>query len=305
MRDITDLQWLRAFVAVAHAGSVSRGAERVHLSQPAVSLHLKALTDATGLTLFTRRSHGLALTHDGQALLAQAEQVLAELAAFNRAASALRGTVRGSLRLGTILDPEFIRLGAFLRQLVDTAPQVSTTLRQATSGTVMQQLVDGLLDAGFYLQTARDQMPATIALRPLTDFRYRAVGPGAWTSRLRGASWAELAALPWLSTPPDSVHHRLMASVYGPQSLTGLVPEPAAQVDQEASMLDLVKAGVGLALVRESIARHEQQAHGLAVADQVSLDCTLCFISLRSRREEPAIAAAWQALAQVWPLDGR
>ena len=51
-----------------------------------------------------------------------------------------------------------------------------------------------------------------------------------------------------------------------------------ALVDQEASMLDLVKSGVGLSLVRDSIAMRESQARGLVVADRVSLDCALSFV---------------------------
>ena len=66
------LQTLRAFVTVAREGSVSRAAERLHLSQPAVSLKLKQLQQDLGLTLFERRPQGLALTADGQALLPSA-----------------------------------------------------------------------------------------------------------------------------------------------------------------------------------------------------------------------------------------
>src|SRR5262245_58705406 len=134
MTGLPELQALRAFVAVAREGKVSRAAERLHLSQPAVSLQLKALAESTGLTLFTRTPHGLALTPDGAALLPQAEKALAALADFGQAASSLHSTVRGRLRIGTILDPEFTRLGAFLKELAETAPQIQTELRQGMSG---------------------------------------------------------------------------------------------------------------------------------------------------------------------------
>jgi hypothetical protein len=65
-------------------------------------------------------------------------------------------------------------------------------------------------------------------------------------------------------------------------------------------MLDLVKSGVGLSLARDSIAIRESQAHGLVVADRVSLDCVLSFICLKSRVTEPVVASAWGALAQAW-----
>jgi DNA-binding transcriptional LysR family regulator len=96
------------------------------------------------------------------------------------------------------------------------------------------------------------------------------------------------------------VHHRLLAGVFGPGSLTGMAPPRVARVDQEASMIDLVKSGIGLSLMRDSIAIRESQAFGLAIADRVGLDCALTFVCLRERRHEPVVAAAWEALASVW-----
>ncbi len=71
------LQGLRAFVSVAREGSVSRAAERLHLTQPAVSLKLKQLQDDLGLRLFRRKPQGLVLSADGHNLLPVAEKALA------------------------------------------------------------------------------------------------------------------------------------------------------------------------------------------------------------------------------------
>ncbi len=293
-----DPQTLRAFVAVAREGNVSRAAARLHLSQPAVSLQLKALAESTGLGLFTRTPHGLTLTPDGAALLPQAEKVLAALADFGQAALSLHNTVRGRLRIGTILDPEFTRLGAFLRELVETAPQIETELRQAMSGEVLAQIGRGELDVGFYLGLPGESQEAgPYEARVLSHFSYRVLAPAGWGEQVLGRDWKALAALPWIATPPASAHHRLLAGAFGP---LGVSPRQVALVDQEASMLDLVRSGVGLSLVRESIAITEAQARGLVVADRVSLDCQLCFVSLRARRGEPVVASAWAALGQVW-----
>ena len=293
-----DPQTLRAFVAVAREGQVSRAAERLHLSQPAVSLQLKSLAESTGLVLFTRTPHGLMLTADGAALLPQAEKALAALADFGQAARSLHSTVRGRLRIGTILDPEFTRLGSFLRELVERAPQIETELRQGMSGEVLAQIGRDELDVGFYLGLDRElQDPGPYALRVLSRFSYRVLAPAGWGEQVLGRDWKALAALPWISTPPASAHHRLLAGVFGP---LGVSPRQVARVDQEASMLDLVRSGVGLSLVRESIAITEAQARGLVVADRGSLDCHRCFACLRSRRSDPVVDMAWSALAQVW-----
>ena len=310
MNTVTDLQTLRAFVAVAREGNVSRAAVRLHLSQPAVSLQLKSLAEHTGLQLFTRTPHGLLLTADGAALLPQAEKALLALADFNQAAQRLHSTVRGRLRMGTVLDPEFTRLGAFLKELLESAPQIETELRQGMSGQVLAQVAQGALDVGFYLGQAGEFEPnrppalagtAPIAMifktQVLSHFTYRVLAPAGWGEQVLGRDWKALAALPWVATPPASAHHRLLASVFEPLAVA---PRRVALVDQEASMLDLVRSGVGLSLVRDSIAIREAQARGLVVADRVSLDCDLSFVCLQARAQDPVVASAWAALARVW-----
>jgi DNA-binding transcriptional LysR family regulator len=293
-------QTLRAFVAVAREGNVSRAAVRLHLSQPAVSLQLKTLASVTGLTLFTRTPQGMALTLDGAALLPLAEKVLASLADFGQAAAGLHATLRGTLRIGTILDPEFIRLGAFLKQLVESAPYIGTELSQGMSGDALERLDKGALDVGFFLDPPDEPLGAPFYRQPLARFSYSVLAPAGWGPQVLGKDWKALAALPWLNTPAGSAHSRLQRRVFGPGSLTGLEPRRVALVDQEASMLDLVKSGVGLSLVREAIAMREAQSQGLVLADRVSLDCELSFICLQARTNEPVIASALGALAQVW-----
>lgn len=295
-----DLQALRVFVAVAREGSVSRAAEQMHRSQPAVSLQLKRLAEITGLTLFHRTAHGLMLSADGAALLPQAERALNAVQDFANAVSRLHGTVRGKLRVGTILEPSFIRLGDWLGQLVRSAPQIETELRHGMSGSVMAQLQQGSLDVCFYLSPDRDathlQHP-DLMVRTLTRFEYRVVAPAGWGPQVTGCDWNALAGLPWLATPPESVHSRLLAEVFGPR---GLAPRRAALVDQESSMLDLIKSGVGLSLVRDAIAIRESQTSGLAVADRVRIGCELQFVCLASRLEEAVISEALDALNRAW-----
>jgi DNA-binding transcriptional LysR family regulator len=103
----------------------------MHLSQQAVSLQLKALTEATGLPLFTRPPQGMSLTADGAALLPLADKAPAALPDFGQAAAGLHTTVRGTQRISTILDPEFIRLRALFKQLMETSPQVGASCPKA------------------------------------------------------------------------------------------------------------------------------------------------------------------------------
>lgn len=292
-----DLTQLRAFIAVAREGNLTRAAAQLHVTQPAVSLQIKGLQESLNLQLFTRVSGGMALTDDGARLLPLAERTIASMAEFRQGAATLHAsdvdTLTGTLAIGTILDPEFIRLGVFLKRLVESYPQLSTELRHGMSGGVLQQVKSGTLDVGYYLGTPRREFHALT----LTPFTYSVVAPQGWKKRVAGRDWPALARLPWIWTPPESAHNRLLTKIFSHHRVS---VNKVALVDQEPSMLDLVKSGIGLSLVRESIALREAHAHGLVIADAVSVSTELSFISLEKRREEPAIAAMFSLVKSVW-----
>ncbi len=129
-----DLTQLRAFITVAREGNLTRAAERLHVTQPAVSLQLKSLQQTLVVQLFTRTPAGLTLTADGAKLLPLAEKVVAGSQELVQAAHSLHSTLSGKLAIGTILDPEFTRLGAFLKMLVEGYTQVPTDLKHGMLG---------------------------------------------------------------------------------------------------------------------------------------------------------------------------
>jgi DNA-binding transcriptional LysR family regulator len=98
------------------------------------------------------------------------------------------------------------------------------------------------------------------------------------------------------------VHHRLLERRFRE---AGAVQNCVALVDQEPSMLAMVRSGVGLSLCRESIALYEKQANGLAVVEGLSLDTTLGIIFPAARREESAIELALTLLDQIWNSPNR
>ena len=288
-----DLIQLRAFVTVAREGHLTRAAQRLNLTQPAVSLQIKSLEQSLDIVLFHRSPSGMRLSAEGSKLLPLAEKVLQGSGELLAAARSLTSTLAGSLAIGTILDPEFTRLGAFLKRLVEGYPQISTRLQHGMSGWVQQQIKEGHLDVGYYLGEP-DKSCHSITL---TTFRYSVVAPQGWKQRVQGKDWDALAQLPWIWAPPESVHNRLLTKAFGAASAE---PSRVALVDQEASMLDLVKSGVGLSLVRDSIALREAQAHGLVIADRVSVTTNLSFICLAQRKQEVPIGTAMELMHGLW-----
>jgi len=308
MDRFSNINSILAFVTVAREGSVSRAADALNLTQPAISHQIKRLSEETGIVLFNRTAAGLQISHDGAAVLSKAEQILEAMSEFHRSARQRSGRISGKLKIGTIVDPEFIRLGHMLASLRSDHPDIETELLHGVSGDIVSWLKRGQIDAGFYLCAPEDlvqlgsEKEDPIHSIMLAEFSYRVIGPVGWQKQIETADWASLAKLPWIGTPPRSVHHRLLSKVYrGSDAELNIV----ARVDQEASMLEMVRSGIGLSLCRESIALHQKQSFGLAVCNSVLVPACLCFVTLERRKESPILAELFNLLQKTWGVVGR
>ena len=122
---VMELYQLKTFVAISQEGNLTRAAERVFTSAPAVSAQLKALEDELGVKLFERTPRGMVLTDAGRSLLDEAQRTLASAMRMRSAAEQLRGVAQGVVRFGTVVDPVALRLGDVLVKLAERHPQVS------------------------------------------------------------------------------------------------------------------------------------------------------------------------------------
>ena len=206
-----ELYQLRSFIAVAEAGHLTRAAEKLHVSQPAVSGQIRALEDELELALFERTSSGMELTFAGQRLLADADRVLGAAQALRNQAKALKGEVAGRVGVGTLSDPGFSRVGEFMGAMVERHPLLQLELHHEISGAAFAKVRDGELDASFYFGPLSH--PGVDGLR-LRGVSYRVAAPAAWKQRVLDADWDAIAALPWITTPPISTHYQLLRTLF-------------------------------------------------------------------------------------------
>jgi len=312
MNDLPRIQALRCFITVAREGTVSRAATLLHLTQPAVSLQLKGLEESTGLQLFNRTPGGFTLTEAGAALLPLAHRTISASADFKTAADSLRESLRATLRVGTILDPESTRLGSFVRSLATSSKKTEVFLRYGTSDDVLAQIGRGELDVGYYIDATppecltsellpeRTIEDGKYRLATLTRYDYRVIAPCEWSDKVLGKDWADLIDLPWITTPHDSAHRRLIDDVFRP---TGSLPKRVAFAEQEDAMIEFVEAGNCLSLARDDVIDRITRKRNFVVADKVALTCDLSFACLTSRRHQPMISQAFSAMQAVWDLD--
>lgn len=293
-----ELYQLRSFAAVAEEGHLTRAAERLHLSQPAVSGHIKALENELGVRLFERAPTGMELTDAGRELLARARRVLSAAEEVKRAAQQMQGDIAGMLRVGTVADPELTRLGDLLARARDTHPRIKLELHHAMSGAALAGVQGGELDASFFFGDVPGPEFFALQLRRLI---YRVTAPAAWADRVDGAQWDEIGGLPWIGTPGISTHTRLVGDLFAQRSLPP--PRASVQADDEGVITNLVVSGLGLALVRDDIARKLERGGDVVIWTRAAVETALWFVCLAKRAEEPIIAALLDVVRKTWKLD--
>lgn len=291
-----ELYQLRAFAAVAGTGQLTRAAERLHVSQPALSAQIKALEEELEVRLFERTPNGMQTTRAGRELLAHAERVLAAAEALRAAARSASGEVAGRLRIGTLSDPLFIRLGDVLGLAVERFPLLELELHHEITGAALEAVRDGRLDAAFYYG---DLHSAQVTGVPLREVAYRVAAPVDWKPRVAGADWDALAALPWIVTPPISTHHRLLEKVFAEH---GGAPTKFIEADTEAVISNLVASGLGVSLMREDLALARERSGEVCVWPSARLHTTLWFIHRTERASDPLIAALLQVVRETWSV---
>lgn len=294
-----ELYRLRSFVAVAELGQLTRAAEKLHVSQPALSAQIKALEDELGLALFERTPRGMVLTVAGGRLRVAVEDVLAAARKLYNEARTLHGEVAGKASVGTLSDPDFIRVGEFMSAVVARFPQLELELHQGITGAAMQHVRDGALDASYYYGDLKYPAVAGVPLRKVV---YRIAVPAPWCGQLKHAGWDEIVELPWIIPPPISSHYELTYSLLRAH---GVEPRKVVEADQEAVISSLVVSGVGIALMREDLAQEKVDTGEICLWKDIRTGTTLWFIYQRARENDPLIRALLDAQKDIWNLRRR
>lgn len=289
-----EIYQLRTFVAVAKLSHLTRAAERLHLTQPAVSGHIKALEQELGVALFLRAHGGMALTREGELLLPEAENTLGAAAALASRARAVKGKLTGRVRLGALADAELIRIGPFVRELLGAHPLLEVRARSGLSGWVLEGVRSAVLDAGYFIGAIAD--PAVASLE-LAELHYRVVAPRQRAEEVRTAGWRQIAAMPWIGMPPQSALARLSSEMFREH---GVEPRHAVETDEPRSIRCLVAAGVGLSLMREEAALAAARSGEVVLWEHGRTRSFLSFIYPAARERDPLLVAMLDVVRRLW-----
>ncbi|MGO3742551.1 LysR family transcriptional regulator [Kerstersia sp.] len=282
-----DIYQLRTFLAVAREGSITRAADQLFLSQPAVSAHIKSLEEELALALFDRTPRGMSLTPAGARLHTRAEQLLAMHHDMLDEARRIRGTLSGRLRLGLTGAASGPLLGPLLSALAERYPAVEIDLQYAPSVEILHGIRSGALDAGLMADAGvNDSALAQIVLYRFGIFL--AAAPGLLTNTAQ-PDWQALAELPWICPGPSTCCGLVAEQLF---QTYGFRPGRLFNADHENTTRALIRGGIGLGFLHEDTA-HAAQAAGEVelIGSQAQHQASMVFAWLAHREGEALLGA--------------
>ncbi|MGQ0502313.1 MAG: LysR family transcriptional regulator [Panacagrimonas sp.] len=244
-----DTQALAAFLEVADQASFTRAAERLHLSQPAISKRLKSLEDQIGERLFDRVGRSVLLTDAGRALLPYARKVVHTLEDGRRALSQLGQKVSGRLSIGTSHHIGLHRLPPVLKRFVLDFPEVDLDLHFMDSEDACEAVIAGKLELGI----------VTLPQQPLPQLLSGVIWPdplavvAAPTHPLASrpqVALEELAAHPAVLPDADTYTHRIVRVEL---EARGVQPRVRLATNYLETLKMLAAIGLGWSVLPESM----------------------------------------------------
>jgi DNA-binding transcriptional LysR family regulator len=245
-----EFRQIRYALAVARARSFSRAAARLSISQSAVSEQVKLLEDEVGFALFARTARGVEVTDRGRTYLNQAERVVGDVMNLGDTARHLRGALADTLALGMgsgmapILIPRLFKDPATLRG-------VRLEIATAPTRDLFEDLHEERIDVGIAVESGPERVPAGLTSERLVEAPLALIVPPrhALAAAKRPVAVARLAGEPIIMSELSVGYGRIVAALFADR---GARPRISAVVDNVETMIAMVRAGAGLAVVPEA-----------------------------------------------------
>lgn len=281
-----DLHQLRTFVAVAREGSITRASSLLHLSQPAVSAHIKEMEDTLGVSLFERTARGMTLTPPGQRLLTKAQQTLVAHDDLVAEARRSKGELAGRLRIGAGSNSNNEAIGRLLTVLAERCPGVEVTLKHQTSREVVTGIRQGTLDAGLYNEP--DSPPPDLTTVEVSQFAIYLVAAPGLVPPSRPLDWSAVAGVPWIYATESACCGHTAERIFSAQRFR---PDRIISTDRQEVTRTLVVSGIGVGLLHADAANAAERRGDMERLFEAERRVRVLFAHLASRAEDPLLAA--------------
>ena len=292
-----DIQHLKAFIAVACTKNLTQAAEKLFLSQPAVSAQIKALESDVGTALFVRTNNGMQLTRAGEVLLPEAEALLQHKHRLEQFAQTLSADYVHSVQLGIIHPIESRKVTALTRCIVEQEPKTQLHIHYGMSIEILSRLLAKKIHAGFFLGHI-DQR--NLQGHFLEHVDYSLICPQSQLQRIRDNLPKSLNDSTWIEMSGISSSYKNLQQFWHRHKLN---PKKQIICDYPQTIIDLAVAQQGLAMVpKHSALEAVGQGKDIAVLDEFEQHLPLHFIYLDEFSEDPAVTLLLENVQRLWKL---
>jgi LysR family transcriptional regulator of gallate degradation len=286
---------LFVLVAVAETGSLTQAAERLRLSQPAVSQAIRDLEHLAGASLVERTSRGVRLTEAGEILLLRVRHMLMELRVAEEEVASMRGTLHGRVVIASLPYSSVDLVPEAVTRFLAQHPQIMVTVIDGTYDTLIDRLRNADIDfiVGTLRPAAFDDIEQEALFDDTLSVACRAGHPCTRTAPL---ALRDVAAGPWVVPLPNTVTRASFEAAFQSEDI-GL-PPARLEMHNPMAVRSILLASDYLALLSPHQIRAETASGQLAVLPIV-LRGTQRTIGLTSRRDaspSPGVEALRQAL---------
>jgi DNA-binding transcriptional LysR family regulator len=249
-----ELRQLRYFVTVAEELHFGHAATRLHMTQPPLSQAIQGLETLLGAALFLRNRRGVALTAAGAALLPEARRMLAEAAGLGDLVQRAAAGASGRLALAFVTSADYSVLPPFLRAYRAAFPAVEIILQEATSDIQLDDLLHARIDCGFLIPPLPDKARATLDYMKVLEEPLILAAPSGLAALQQDGPirLQDLPALP-LIIFPRKISPALHDAILSCFTAAGVTPVIGQEAIQMQTIVGLVSAGMGMALVPQSV----------------------------------------------------
>jgi LysR family nitrogen assimilation transcriptional regulator len=171
---VLEIKQLQAFHAVAAAGSLSRAALVLAVTQPMITRHIRMLEDELGAELFYRNGRGVVLTEAGQLLKIHAEEILDRVSLAKNDVSSLQASPKGKLVLGVPPSVGTVLTVPLVKKIKNQFPHIALRIIEGFSGHCLEWLTSGRIDAAVLYNSPNHP---SVLTEPLVEDELFLLGP--------------------------------------------------------------------------------------------------------------------------------
>ncbi len=291
-----EIYQLESFMTVSETGNLTRAAQRMNISQSALSSQIKSLEEELGVELFIRQPRGMQLSKTGKELLFEAEAIVQASLKMKQKAANLKTGLFGGLNIGINTDPKFLEVSNISRKMAECLPRVNLSFIETQTFETCHMLKTQKIDVGFHYGSIEELSIRSLTLSWVVVC---VVIPAAMAKYMEDEGIEIIANLPWVWTRHACPFHlefrnRLKGKNLKLNQVTDAVEENIVK--------ELVKSGTGLALMRKDQALDLVREGAAIVWKGFDMQLPLGVACLEKRKSEKIISGFFNVMKEKYQI---